>query len=140
MRQHRFILVVFALIGVGAFLANYTTAGGPAEPTKPPEAATGAAQGRLPVSLAGPDGETLRCAGKIVTVSPESLGIGQPPPLTGAQVRDLTRKGKLTDEPSILGFTCAKNARGRETGDAVARQVEPDGRLTTRSLPNVTQG
>ena len=66
------------------------------------------------VYVAGPDGEALKCNGKLVKVKRSALG-GRTPPLTPAQAAQRS----VLLEPRARVARCEKGAKGKETGRAV---------------------
>ena len=66
------------------------------------------------VYVAGPDGEALKCNGKLVKVKRSALG-GRVPPLTPAQAAQRS----VLLEPRARVARCEKGATGKETGRAV---------------------
>jgi hypothetical protein len=96
------------------------------------------------VMLADRFGNALRCRGRFVLVRRSDLG-GSVPTMTPDQaVQSQTRArlgypvatGRIS--PSFEGFSCAKNARGVETGDVVAHVTEPSGRASMRTLESTS--
>ena len=78
------------------------------EPTHAPD------PGADEVYVAGPDGEALKCNGKLVKVKRSALG-GRTPPLTPAQAAQRS----VLLEPRAKVARCEKGATGKETGRAV---------------------
>ena len=107
MRQRLMLLglagVLAAVLGVG-----YAASVGPEQPTHLPEAAADE------VYVAGPDGEALKCNGKLAKVKRSALG-SRTPPLTPAQA---ARRSVLL-EPRLKVARCERGANGKETGRAV---------------------
>lgn len=64
--------------------------------------------------VAGPDGEALKCNGKLVKVKRAALG-GRIPPLTPEQAAQRS----VLLEPRAKVVRCEKGPRGKETGRAV---------------------
>jgi hypothetical protein len=101
------------LLGLAAFVAavlgvGYAASRGQEEPTHAPD------PGADEVYVAGPDGEALKCNGKLVKVKRAELG-GRTPPLTPAQA---VQRSVLL-EPRAKVARCEKGAKGEETGRAV---------------------
>jgi hypothetical protein len=101
------------LLGLAALLATVLGAGLAAsrsqeEPTHAPD------PGADEVYVAGPDGEALKCNGKLVKVKRSALG-GRVPPLTPAQAAQ--RSVLLEPQPRVA--RCERAATGKETGRAV---------------------
>lgn len=95
--------VLAAVLGVG-----YAASTGPEQPTHLPQPAA------EEVYVAGPDGEALKCNGKLAKVKRSELG-SRTPPLTPAQA---ARRSVLL-EPQVKVARCEKGANGKETGRAV---------------------
>jgi hypothetical protein len=101
------------LLGLAALLAavlgvGYATSVGNEEPTHPPSLSADE------VYVAGPDGEALKCNGRLAKVSRSALG-GRIPPLTPAQA---VQQSVLV-QPPVKVARCEKGARGKETGRVV---------------------
>ena len=107
MRQRLLLLGLLALlaavVGVG-----YAASVGNVEPTHPPNASADE------VYVAGPDGEALKCNGKLAKVKRSALG-GRIPPLTPAEA---VRQSVLV-QPHVKVARCEKGAKGKETGRVV---------------------
>ena len=100
------------LVGLAALLAavlgvGYAGSRSQEEPRHPPDPAADE------VYVAGPDGEALKCNGKLVKVKRSALG-GRVPPLTPAQAAQ--RSVLLQPKPKVA--RCEKDAAGKETGRA----------------------
>ena len=101
------------LLGLAAFVAavlgvGYAASRGQEEPTHAPD------PGADEVYVAGPDGEALKCNGKLVKVTRSALG-GRTPPLTPDQA---VRRSVLL-QPRAKVVRCEKGPTGKETGRAV---------------------
>ena len=101
------------LLGLTAFVAAVLGVGlaasrGQEEPTHAPDPSADE------VYVAGPDGEALKCNGKLVKVKRSALG-GRVPPLTPAQAAQRS----VLLEPQARVARCEKAATGKETGRAV---------------------
>ncbi|HWL32118.1 MAG TPA: hypothetical protein VNP89_00825 [Gaiellaceae bacterium] len=92
-----------AVLGVG-----YAASVGHEQPTHMPDPAADE------VYVAGPDGEALKCNGKLVKVKRSALG-GQKPPLTP----DQAAQQSVLLQPRVKVARCEKGAKGKETGRAV---------------------
>jgi hypothetical protein len=107
MRQRLLLLGLLALLaavlGVG-----YAASGGNEEPTHPPSASADE------VYVAGPDGEALKCNGKLAKVKQSALG-GRIPPLTP----DQAVQQSVLVQPRAKVARCEKGAKGKETGRVV---------------------
>ncbi len=107
MRQRLLLLVaasaLAAVLGVG-----YAASVGPERPTHLPNPAV------EEVFVAGPDGEALRCNGRLVKVSRSALGT-RTPPLTPEQAAQRS----VLMEPPVKVPRCAKGPAGKETGAVV---------------------
>ena len=99
-------LTALAVAGLLAVVVGAGIAGslGHEEPAHPPNPNVDE------VYVAGPDGEALKCKGKLVKVKRSELG-GRTPPLTPAQA---ARRGGA--EVPVRVARCAVGADGRETG------------------------
>ena len=64
--------------------------------------------------MAGPDGEALKCNGKLAKVKRSALG-GRIPPLTP----DQAAQQSVFVEPRVKVARCEKGAKGKETGRVV---------------------
>jgi len=115
MRQRLLLLVIAglfaAVLGVG-----YAASVGNEEPTHLPDPSADE------VYVAGPDGEALKCNGKLAKVKRSALG-GRIPPLTPAQA---AQQSVLT-EPRPKVARCEKGAKGKETGRVVFVDESPAG-------------
>jgi hypothetical protein len=114
MRQRLMFLgaagMLAAVLGVG-----YATSGGPDRPTHPPN------PNADEVYVAGPDGDALKCNGKLVRVKRSALG-GRTPPLTPEQA------ARQTTQPRVKVARCEKGPTGNETGRVVfVDQASGDG-------------
>lgn len=116
------VLLVAATIGVLSAV-GIANSGGENPPSLPAPS-----EARGPVGVVGPDGQALKCNGKLVKVSQETLGAGVPPVLTPEEARS---RG---NGPSISRFACAKDKAGKETGDVTAQETR-NGMTITRTLP-----
>lgn len=96
------VAALAAVVGVGLAASL-----GPEEPTHLPNANADE------VYVAGPDGEALRCNGKLAKVKRSALG-GRIPPLTPAQA---AKRGPVDARMKVA--RCAVGADGRETGGVV---------------------
>ena len=101
------------LLGIAGLLAavlgvGYAASVGPEEPTHMPDPAA------EEVFVAGPDGEALKCNGKLVKVKRSTLG-GRTPPLAPEEA---AQRSVLT-EPRVKVARCQKGAKGKETGGVV---------------------
>ena len=107
MRQRLTLLgiagLLAAVLGVG-----YAASRGHEQPTHPPDLAA------AEVYVAGPDGEALKCNGKLVKVRRSALG-GRTPPLTPAEAA----RQKHRVQPRMKVARCEKGAGGKETGRAI---------------------
>ena len=107
MRQRLILLGVAgltaAVLGVG-----YAASLGHEQPTHLPDPNVDE------VYVAGPDGEALKCNGKLVKVERSVLG-GRTPPLTPGQAAE---RSVLT-QPRVKVARCEKGKGGRETGRVV---------------------
>ena len=92
-----------AVLGVG-----YAASVGNEEPTHLPSLYADE------VYVAGPDGEALKCNGKLAKVSRSALG-GRIPPLTPAQAAQQS----VLVQPRAKVARCEKGAKGKETGRVV---------------------
>ena len=101
------------LLGLAALLAavlgvGFAASRGQEEPTHAPD------PNAEEVYVAGPDGEALKCNGKLVKVKRSALG-GRTPPLTPAHAAQQS----VLLEPRARVARCEKGAKGNETGRAV---------------------
>jgi hypothetical protein len=101
------------LVGLAALLAavlgvGYGASRGLDEPTHAPDPSA------EEVYVAGPDGDALKCNGKLAKVKRSALG-GRIPPLTPAQAAQ--RSVLLEPKPKVA--RCEKGANGRQTGRVV---------------------
>ena len=64
--------------------------------------------------MAGPDGEALKCNGKLAKVKRSTLG-GRIPPLTP----DQAAQQSVLVQPRVKVARCEKGAKGNETGRVV---------------------
>jgi hypothetical protein len=107
MRQRLLLLglagLLAAVLGVG-----YAASIGNQEPTHLPSPSADE------VYVAGPDGEALKCNGKLAKVKRSELG-GRIPPLTPTQAAEQS----VLVQPQVKVARCEKGARGRETGRVV---------------------
>ena len=107
MRQRLMLLglagLLAAVLGVG-----YAASVGPEQPTHAPELAADE------VYVAGPDGEALKCNGKLAKVKRSALG-SRTPPLTPAQAAQRSVLARAAGE----GRPLREGANGKETGRAV---------------------
>ncbi len=92
-----------AVLGVG-----YAASVGHEQPTHLPDTAADE------VYVAGPDGEALRCNGKLAKVKRSALG-GRTPPLTP----DRAAQQSVLVQPRVQVARCEKGAQGKETGRVV---------------------
>ena len=136
MRRPLFAVVVIAALSLGVGMAASRTN---QEPTHLPVPLADE------VMLADRFGHALRCAGKLVRVQRSGLG-GDVPRMTPEQAVQLQSRARLGAPispeliaPSFERFSCARNARGLETGDAIAHVTEPSGRTSTRMLENTNE-
>jgi hypothetical protein len=74
------------------------------------------------VYVAGPDGNALKCRGKLVKVKRSALG-GRIPPLTPAQAQAQARRG--SEAPSLRVARCAVGPDGKETGAVTLVDASP---------------
>jgi hypothetical protein len=107
--RKRFIL----LLGVAGLLAavlgvGYAASRGHEQPTRLPDPAADE------VYVAGPDGEALKCDGKLAKVNRAALG-GRTPPLTP----DQAAQQSILVQPRVKVARCEKGAKGKETGRVV---------------------
>ena len=104
MRQRLILLgvaaVLAAVLGVG-----YAASVGNEQPTHAPNLAADE------VYVAGPDGEALKCNGKLAKVKRSALG-GRTPPLTP----DEAAQQSVLVRPRVKVPRCEKSAKGDETG------------------------
>jgi hypothetical protein len=107
MRQRLMLLgiagVLAAVLGVG-----YAASVGHEQPKQAPDPDVDE------VYVAGPDGEALKCNGKIVKVKRSALG-GRTPPLTPEQAAQQS----ILVQPRVKVARCEKGATGKETGRAI---------------------
>lgn len=107
MRQRLMLLglagLLAAVVGVG-----YAASTGPEEPTHTPDPNVDE------VYVAGPDGEALKCNGKLAKVKRSALG-GRTPPLTPEQA---ARRSVLLQPRPKVG-RCERGLNGKETGRVV---------------------
>ena len=107
MRQRLILLgvaaVLAAVLGVG-----YAASVGNEQPTHAPNLAADE------VYVAGPDGEALKCNGKLAKVKRSALG-GRTPPLTP----DEAAQQSVLVRPRVKVPRCEKSAKGDETGRVV---------------------
>jgi hypothetical protein len=101
------------LLGLAALLAavlgvGYAASRGQEEPTHAPD------PNADEVYVAGPDGEALKCNGKLVKVKRSALG-GRTPPLTP----DQAAQRSVLLQPRVRVARCEKGAKGKETGRVV---------------------
>jgi hypothetical protein len=106
MRQRLVFLGVAGLLAV-VLGVGYAASGGPDRPTHPPNPTVDE------VYVAGPDGEALKCNGKLVKVKRSALG-GRTPPLTPEQAAR-----QSVTQPSVKVARCEKGTTGKETGRVV---------------------
>lgn len=66
------------------------------------------------VAVVGPNGQALKCKGKVVKVKQKDLGAGIPDVLTPEEARD-------RGTPALHEFDCAKGKDGKDTGDITAK-------------------
>jgi hypothetical protein len=92
-----------AVLGVG-----YAASVGHEQPTQLPDPAADE------VYVAGPDGEALKCNGKLAKVKRSALG-GRIPPLTP----DQAAQQSVLVQPRVKVARCEKGAKGAETGRVV---------------------
>jgi hypothetical protein len=100
-------------LGIAGLLAvvlgvGYAASVGPDRPTHPPN------PNADEVYVAGPDGDALKCNGKLVKVQRSALG-GKTPPLTPEQA---ARQSVVTQAP-VKVARCEKGPAGNETGRVV---------------------
>jgi hypothetical protein len=95
--------VLAAVLGVG-----YAGSVGQERPTHQPNPSVDE------VYVAGPDGQALKCNGRLVKVKRSALG-GKTPPLTPAQV---AQQGALA-QPAVKVARCERGLTGKETGRVV---------------------
>lgn len=95
--------LVAAVLGVG-----YAASVGNERPTHPPSLYADE------VYVAGPDGEALKCNGKLAKVKRSTLG-GRIPPLTP----DEAAEQSVVVQPRVKVARCEKGAKGNETGRVV---------------------
>ena len=95
--------VLAAVVGVG-----YAASVGEEEPTRLPD--INAAE----VYVTGPDGELLKCNGKLAKLKRSALG-GRTPPLTPEQA---AQRSKLA-APRVKVARCEQTDNGKETGRVV---------------------
>lgn len=67
------------------------------------------------VMVVGPNGQALKCRGRVVKISQEELQAVEPPNLTPEQAQ---ARGNA---PSLSDFACAKDGAGRENGKVTAK-------------------
>ena len=101
------------LLGLAALLAavlgvGYAASRGQEEPTHAPD------PNADEVYVAGPDGEALKCNGKLVKVKRSALG-GRTPPLTP----DQAAQRSVLLQPRVRVARCEKGGNGRQTGRVV---------------------
>lgn len=107
MKQRLMLLGLAGVLAV-AVGVGYAASLGPKEPTHTPN------QAADEVYVAGPDGEALKCNGKLVKLKRSALG-GRTPPLTPQQA---AQRSGLADPPVTVA-RCEKASNGKETGRAV---------------------
>jgi hypothetical protein len=107
MRQ-RLILVGIAVLLAAVLGVGYAASRGQEEPTHMPDPAADE------VYVAGPDGQALKCNGKLAKVKRSELG-GRTPPLTPDQA---ARESVLV-QPRVQVARCERGAKGKETGRVV---------------------
>lgn len=100
------------LLGIAAVLAavlgvGYAASVGQEQPTHEPDIAAD------DVYAAGPDGEALKCNGKLAKVKRSALG-GRTPPLTPEQAAQRS----VLLQPRVKVARCEK-VKGKETGRAI---------------------
>lgn len=107
MRQRLMLLgiagVLAAVVGVG-----YAASVGHEQPRHAPDPDVDE------VYVAGPDGEALKCNGKLVKVKRSVLG-GRIPPLTPEQAAQQS----VLLQPRVKVARCEKGARGEQTGRVI---------------------
>jgi hypothetical protein len=107
MRQRLMLLgiagLLAAVLGVG-----YAASRGHEQPTHAPVLDADE------VYVAGPDGEALKCDGKLAKVNRAALG-GRTPPLTP----DQAAQQSILVQPRVKVARCEKGAKGKETGRVV---------------------
>jgi hypothetical protein len=110
-------LTMLGLVGVLAAVLGVGLAAslGHDEPTHLPSPAA------EEVYVAGPDGNALKCKGKLVKVKRSTLG-SRVPPLTPAQA---SRRSSV--QPSLQVARCAVGDDGRETGEVTFVDAEQAG-------------
>jgi len=101
------------LLGLAALLAavlgvGYAASVGSEQPTHLPSLSADE------VYVAGPDGEALKCNGKLAKVKRSALG-GRVPPLTPAQAA----RQRVLVQPGVQVARCEKGENGKETGRVV---------------------
>ena len=106
MKQRLMLLGLAGVLAV-AVGVGYAASLGPKEPTHTLN------QAAEEVYVAGPDGEALKCNGKLVKLKRSALG-GRTPPLTPQQAA----QSGLADPP-VKVARCEKASNGKETGRAV---------------------
>lgn len=106
--KRRLMLLGLAALAAAALGVGFAASRGQEEPTHAPD------PGADDVYVAGPDGEALKCNGKLVKVKRSALG-GRTPPLTPAQA---AQRSVLLD-PRARVARCEKGAKGKETGRVV---------------------
>lgn len=107
MKQRLMLLGLAGVLAV-AVGVGYAASLGPQEPTHTPNLAADE------VYVAGPDGEALKCNGKLVKLKRSVLG-SRTPPLTPQQA---AQRSALADPP-VKVARCEKASNGKETGRAV---------------------
>ncbi len=110
--KRRLLLLVLAVLIAAVLGVGFGASRGQDEPTHAPDPAA------EEVYVAGPDGEALKCNGKLVKVKRAALG-GRTPPLTPAQAAQRS----VLLEPRARVARCEKGAKGSETGRAVFVEV-----------------
>lgn len=107
MRQRLMLLglagLLAAVVGVG-----YAASTGPGEPTHAPD------PDAEEVYVAGPDGEALKCNGKLAKVKRSALG-GRTPPLTPEQAASRS----VLLQPRAKVARCQRGSNGKETGRVI---------------------
>ena len=107
MRQRLLLLGLAGLLGA-VLGVGYAASRGQEQPTHMPD------PGAEEVYVAGPDGEALKCNGKLAKVKRSALG-ARTPPLTP----DQAAQQSVLVQPRVKVARCEKGAKGKETGRVV---------------------
>ena len=120
---------ILVLVAVASVLVGFGYATSGADPDRP----LSLPDRNAPTLVAGPDGEALRCAGKLVKLNLSQLGGTLPakPPTTA-------RERAQAAAPSFDSFSCAVDSRGKQTGGVSVRATK-DGMSVLRTVPAAEQ-